>query len=54
MGKNEQTSPRVGKVASKQLRNAGTSKAGKTTAASALTQRPDAKSGGKGGGKKGR
>lgn len=40
MGKNEQTSKRVGKVASKQLKNKGTSKAAKTTAGSALTQRP--------------
>jgi len=46
MAKNEQTSKRVGKVASKQLRDGGTSKPAKTTAASALTQRPD-KSGGK-------
>jgi hypothetical protein len=50
MAKNEKTSPRVGKVASKELRRPGTSKAGKTTAASALSQRPDRK----GGGKKGR
>ena len=50
MGKNEKTSARVGKVASKQLRSPQTSKPAKTTAASALTQRPDRK----GGGKKGR
>ena len=50
MAKNEQTSKRVGKIASKQLRSGKTSKAGKSTAGSALTQRP-----GKGskGGKKG-
>lgn len=40
MAKNEKTSKRVGKIASKQLRNKGTSKAGKSTAGSALTQRP--------------
>ena len=53
MAKNEHTSPRVGKIASKQLRDGRTSKPAKTTAASALTQRPD-KGGSKGGGKKGR
>jgi hypothetical protein len=47
MAKNEKTSERVGKVASKALSNKSTSSSGKTTAASALSQRPDHKSGGK-------
>ena len=41
MGKNEQTSKKVGKIASKQLSSKSTSKAAKSTAGSALTQRPD-------------
>lgn len=52
MAKNEKTSPRVGKVASQQLRDGRTSKNAKTTTASALSQRPD--SGKRGSGKKGR
>ncbi len=43
MGKNEKTSKRVGKVASKLLRDKRTSKNTKSVAASALTQRPDRK-----------
>ena len=43
MAKNEKTSPRVAKVASKQLRSKKTSPAGKSTAGSALTQAPDKK-----------
>jgi hypothetical protein len=53
MGKNEQTSKRVGKIASKQLQDGRTSKPAKSTAGSALTQLPN-KGGSKGGGKKGR
>jgi hypothetical protein len=49
MAKNEQTSKKVGSTASKQLSDGRTSKAAKSTAGSALTQRPS-----KGGGKKGR
>ena len=45
MGRNEKTSKRVGKVASKQLRSKKTSRAAKSTAGSALTQRPDRKKG---------
>lgn len=41
MAKNEQTSKKVGKTASKQLRSEKTSKAAKSTAGSALSQRPD-------------
>ncbi len=41
--KNEKTSKRVGKIASQQLRSKSTSKKAKSTAASALTQRPDKK-----------
>ena len=41
MAKNEQTSKRVGKVASELLRSKKTSKKTKTVAASALSQRPD-------------
>jgi hypothetical protein len=43
MAKNEKTSERVGKIASKTLANKKTSKENKATAASALTQRPDHK-----------
>ena len=43
MGRNEKTSKRVGKVASKALRSERTSKTTKTLAGSALTQRPDRK-----------
>ena len=43
MAKNEKTSKRVGKIASQQLRSKTTSKKAKSTAASALTQRPDKK-----------
>lgn len=52
MAKNEKTSAHVGKVASQQLKDGRTSKNAKTTAASALSQRPDV--GKKGSGKKGR
>jgi hypothetical protein len=52
MAKNEKTSPRVGKIASEQLRDGRTSKKAKATAGSALSQRPDG--GKKGSGKKGR
>ena len=45
MPKNEKTSRRVGKIASRQLRSKRTSKAAKSTAGSALTQRPDRKKG---------
>ena len=48
MAKNEQTSKKVGTTASKQLSSKSTSKAAKSTAGSALTQRPNK------GGKKGR
>jgi len=41
MARNEKTSKRVGKIASKILRNKNSSKAAKSVAASALTQRPD-------------
>ena len=43
MAKNEKTSPRVAKIASKQLRSKKTSRAGKSTAGSALTQASDKK-----------
>ena len=43
MGRNEKTSKRVGKIASKALRSKGTSKATKSLAGSVLTQRPDRK-----------
>ncbi|MBU0516018.1 MAG: hypothetical protein KJ621_14740 [Proteobacteria bacterium] len=43
MAKNEKTSKRVGKKASKQLRDPKTSKDAKSVAGSALTQRPDKK-----------
>ena len=43
MAKNEKTSKRVGTIASKQLRSKKTSKPAKSTAGSALTQRPDKK-----------
>ena len=45
MAKNEKTSKRVGKIASKLLRSKKTSKKAKSVAGSALTQRPDKKSG---------
>jgi hypothetical protein len=41
----EQTSKRVGKIASQQLRRKNTSAPNKSTAASALTQRPNKKKG---------
>jgi hypothetical protein len=41
MAKNEKTSKRVGSMASKILRDKKSSKAIKSVAASALTQRPD-------------
>jgi len=41
--KGEQTSKRVGKIASKQLRSKKTSPPAKSTAGSALTQRPNKK-----------
>jgi len=43
MAKGEQTSKRVGKIASRQLRGKKTSEAAKSTAGSALTQRPNRK-----------
>jgi len=43
MSKNEKTSKRVGKVASKVLRSKGASKTAKTLAGSVLTQRPNKK-----------
>jgi len=43
MARNEKTSKRVGKVASKVLRSKRSSKSSKTCAGSALTQRPDRK-----------
>jgi len=43
MGKNEKTSKRVGKIASKQLSSKKTTAPAKSTAGSALTQRPDKK-----------
>ena len=43
MAKNEKTSPKVASIAGKQLKNSGTSKAGRTVAASALTQAADKK-----------
>ena len=43
MGTKDVTSKRVGKIASKQLRNPNTSSASKSTAGSALVQRPDHK-----------
>ena len=43
MTKNEKTSPRVAKLASKQLRSKKTSRPAKSTAGSALTQAPDKK-----------
>lgn len=44
MAKNERTSKRVGKIASKLLKSKKTSKKVKGVAGSALTQRPDRKS----------
>ncbi len=41
MAKNEKTSPRVAKLASKALRNPNSSKITKTLAGSVLTQAPD-------------
>lgn len=43
MAKNERTSRRVGSMASRILRDKRSSKASKSVAASALTQRPDRK-----------
>ncbi|MCK5613231.1 hypothetical protein KAR91_65770 [Candidatus Pacearchaeota archaeon] len=43
MAKNEKTSKRVGTAASKVLRSKSSSKAAKSAAGSALTQRPDRK-----------
>lgn len=43
MAKNEKTSPKVAKIASKLLRNPKTPKEVKTVAASALTQAADKK-----------
>ena len=43
MAKNEKTSPRVARTASRQLRSKKTSRAAKSTAGSALTQAPDRK-----------
>ena len=43
MARNEKTSKRVGKIASKVLKNKSSSKAAKSAAGSALTQRPDRK-----------
>ena len=43
MGRNEQTSKRVGTKASKVLRDGRTSKDSKSAAGSALTQRPNKK-----------
>lgn len=48
MAKNEKTGKRAGSAASKVLRNPKSSKAAKSAAGSALTQRPDRKGGGKG------
>lgn len=45
MARNEKTSKRVGRTASKLLRSKGTSKRVKSVAGSALTQRPDRKRG---------
>ena len=47
MGRNEKTSKRVGKTASTLLRSKKSSKAVKSVAGSALTQRPDRKKRGK-------
>lgn len=41
MAKNEQTSPKAGKAASKVLKDGRTGKNSKTAAGSALTQRPN-------------
>ena len=43
MGRNEQTSKRVGKIASDVLRDKRTSSKSKSAAGSALTQRPNKK-----------
>jgi hypothetical protein len=43
MARNEQTSKRAGKAASKVLRSGSTGKNSKTAAGSALTQRPNKK-----------
>jgi hypothetical protein len=43
MAKNEKTSKKAGKAASKVLRDPKSSKAAKSAAGSALTQRPDKK-----------
>ena len=47
MATNEQTSTKVGKIASRVLRNPKSSKDSKSIAGSVLTQRPDRKKGGK-------
>jgi len=47
MGRNEKTSKRVGRTASRLLRSKKTSKKVKSVAGSALTQRPDRKRRGK-------
>jgi hypothetical protein len=47
MATNEQTSAKVGKIASRVLRNPKSSKDSKSIAGSVLTQRPDRKKGGK-------
>jgi len=43
MAKNEKTSRRVARIASKQLRSKKASRPAKSTAGSALTQAPDSK-----------
>jgi len=45
MAKNEKTSKKVAKIASKQLRSKKTSAPAKSTAGSALTQAPDKRRG---------
>jgi len=52
MAKNEKTGKRAGTAASKVLRDPKASKAAKSAAGSALTQRPDRSKGGKGKGRK--
>jgi len=47
MTKNEKSSKRLGKLASKVLRQKTSTKAAKSLAGSVLTQRPNKKSGGK-------
>jgi len=43
MGKNEKSSKKIGKLASKVLRNPKSTKTSKSLAGSVLTQRPDKK-----------